>query len=132
MAYGYDVTADATGKVTVVGAFQGTVDFGGGALYTGMNGVELRLLRVRRRVLTHRSYIAAKRYGSGVNAQAKAVTNGVGGAVVAGFFTDTVDFGFGPVTSAGFTDVFILNSGRSSRAGYSCQCGKKFGNWAGR
>jgi hypothetical protein len=112
-AYGYGVTADAKGYVTVVGTFSGVIDFGGGPLDAGLttSGSYASAAYVAEYSATG-TFVAANRYTGASNTQAYDVANSPTGAVVTGIFNDTVDFGFGPVTSAGFNDIFILDTGR--------------------
>lgn len=105
----YAVAVDAAGDVLVVGHFQGTVDFGGGALaasggstdqdlfvakYAGATGAHLWSRRFGQG--------AAFDYGYGIAADA------AGNVLVTGSFWGTVDFGAGNLSSAGRYDGFAL------------------------
>jgi hypothetical protein len=110
---GNGVAVDSQGRVTVVGSFQATSDFGGGGLDAGLqsNGSYATAAFVAE-YSPAGAHIASNCYTGRSNTQAYDVTPTPSGAVVTGSFSDTVDFGFGPVTSAGFSDIFILNTGR--------------------
>ncbi len=109
--HGHSVAADGAGNVTVTGMFEGTVDFGGGPLTAPQGqGIALPNAYVVQYSATG-AHVASNRYGQS-NSASHDVAIGPGGAFVTGFFSGTVDLGFGPVTSAGFGDVFILKTGR--------------------
>ena len=116
-AYGYGVAADAQGNVTVTGAFQGTIDFGGGPLTTPVvNGFSGHNAFVAQYSAAG-AHLASNRYGeagnsSAGNTQGYAVASSATGAIVTGAFTDSIDLGFGPTASAGRSDFYILNTGR--------------------
>ena len=115
--YGYGVAADAQGNVTATGAFQGTVNFGGGPLTTpivsGFPGFNAYVAQYS----AAGAHLASNRYGeagstSAGNTQGSAAVSSPSGAIVTGSFAETVDLGYGPTPSAGSSDVYILNTGR--------------------
>jgi PKD repeat protein len=101
---GKSIAADGNGNVTVTGAFQGAVDFGGGALtsagsfdifvaqYAGANG----------------QHVWSRRYGGTGNDRCQAVAASTGSVAVTGYFPGTVNFGDGARTSAGSNDIFLF------------------------
>jgi hypothetical protein len=102
---GRDVAADGHGNAIITGSFEGTVDFGGGPLaaegYTDVFVVELDAGGM---------HVWSRRFGdAGGYASGEAVAaDGEGGIFVAGKFGGTVDFGGGPLSSAGNSDAFLL------------------------
>jgi len=102
---GTAVAVDSLGDIAVTGGFQGTVDFGGGALTSaGSNDI------VVGKYTGGGSYLWAKRFGGtgDDSSLAVAVDDFDGSVVVTGYFPGTVDFGSGPLTSAGSNDIFLL------------------------
>ena len=55
----------------------------------------------------------------------RSVSAANGDAIVAGYFTDTADFGSGPLSSAGGYDIFIA---RYSAGNGACQWARRFGS----
>jgi hypothetical protein len=103
------IAVDAAGNLFVTGYYQGTVDFGGGAL-TAVSGTDGFLV----------SYTAAgghrwsRRFGGGSGYFGTATgysvrTDAVGNVVVGGLFAGNVDFGNGLRTSAGLGDAFLAS-----------------------
>ncbi len=102
---GMSVTVDSSGNVYVSGFFGGTADFGGGAVtssgqdafiasYTGATG----------------SYRWSKPLGGiGSDAAAGIAVDPAGNVYVTGYFSQTVNFGGTPLTSAGGTDIFVAS-----------------------
>jgi hypothetical protein len=98
------IAVDASGNALVVGNFSGTVDFGGGPLAAaGAANAFVAKLDVNGQHMWSRQIGAA---GGGVGVAGVAV-DGDGNVLVTGYFSGTIDFGGGPVTSAGPQDVFI-------------------------
>ena len=94
------------GGVILAGGFAGTVDFGGGALAAlGDDAFVAKLT-------ADGSHVWSKRFGDPDN-QAKPqwvsgiVTNNAGDLFLTGFFEGKIDFGCGPLTSAGAADAFV-------------------------
>jgi hypothetical protein len=103
---GWGVAVDGTGNVTITGAFNGTVDFGGGPLSSPVNGDIF--------IASYSSTGAfrwARRLGATTDddwGYAVAV-DGSGNVTVAGVFSGTVDFGGGPLATAGGNDIFVAS-----------------------
>lgn len=105
---GFGVAVDANGDPVVTGIFGGAVDFGGGPLtnagfedifvakLSGADGAHLWSQRIGG---------MGGDYGLGVAVDPRA------SVLVTGYFFQTVDFGGGPLTSAGFDDIFLLKLG---------------------
>lgn len=93
---------DAAGRLALVGSFAGTVDFGGGTERSG-GGLDVFLARFD----PAGSHLASDRFGGAGDQRARAVALDVaGGVVAAGDFGGTLDFGTGPLQSAGDRDGF--------------------------
>ncbi len=101
----FSMSLDASGDVTVAGFFQGTADFGGGALtsagdwdifvakYSGADG----------------SHLWSQRFGGLSRDVAESVAVYTNGDVaVTGRFNGTADFGGDILSSVGSNDVFLL------------------------
>jgi hypothetical protein len=105
---GRGVVVDGSGNVLVTGYFQTSADFGGGPLtsagssdlfvakYAGVDG---------RHLWSQRWGGLSNDLGSGV------ATDSGGNVLVTGFFWNTVDFGNGPLTSAGLGDIPLVRRG---------------------
>ena len=104
---GYDVAVDAHGDLVLTGKFDGSVDFGGGPLSSvgkedvfvvklGPGGEHLWSLRLG---------------GASDDVGNRIAIDSHGNALVIGEFGDTVDFGGGPLDSAGGSDVFVVKLG---------------------
>ena len=101
---GYGVAVDRGGDVAVTGLFTYTVDFGGGPVTSaGSNDGFVAKLSG-----TDGAHLWSKRFGSTNVDYGYAVAVDAGGNVaVTGFFQGTVDFGGGPLVSAGLEDIFV-------------------------
>lgn len=99
------------GTVIVGGHVEGSsaVDFGGGPLPAGGN-TDAFLLGLG----SAGQYLWSKRWGDGLpQSVADIAAEGGGDVVVVGTFAGSVDFGAGPVTSAGGNDVFVARVGNA-------------------
>ncbi len=109
--WGRDVAVDVSDHVAVTGQFAETVDFGGGAL-TSAGGSDIFVADYDADGV-HRW---SRAFGS--NSTVTETGNGVacdpsGNVLVTGQFGGTVDFGGGPLTSAGLDDIFIASFGET-------------------
>jgi hypothetical protein len=101
---GYDVAADRSGNALLAGNFSGTVDFGGGPLTSAGS----RDIFVAKFSGADGSHLWSQRFGATDYDVPYAVTaDGSGNVIVTGSFYGTVDFGGGPLTSAGSYDIFV-------------------------
>lgn len=101
----YDIVVDGTGALLLTGGFVGTIDFGGGALTAAPGGSDAFVVKLNPAGLCYWS----KRFGgAGNNAGRSVGVDASGNVAVAGFFEGAVDFGGGPLTSAGFRDGFVV------------------------
>jgi hypothetical protein len=118
--YGSGVSAIADGGALVTGFFRGTVDFGGGPLNSAEGSEDIFVLKLGSsgiHVWSRRYGSVGPDHGSGVSATSD------GGALVTGYFRNTVDFGGGPLTSAGSWDIFVLRLGSSGNHVWSRRYG---------
>ncbi|MDH3215143.1 MAG: SBBP repeat-containing protein [Candidatus Krumholzibacteria bacterium] len=103
---GESIAADASHNVVVAGDFSGTVNFGGGSLVS-IGGWDMFLAKFD----ASGNHIWSQRFGSTVSSNAdgaRAVAvDGSGNIYLAGYFSGTVDFGGGPLVSAGGYEAFI-------------------------
>jgi hypothetical protein len=102
------ISVDGSGNIIVTGPFRNNVDFGGGPLYTyGYLYSDIFIAKLS----STGTHIWSESFGFGdmasQSSSSVAVDSG-GNSVVTGFFQGTVDFGTGPLTSAGADDIFLL------------------------
>lgn len=115
----HGVAVGPSGTIALVGHFQGTADFGGAPLRAegGLEGFVASYAPTG----THRW---SKRLGGPLFDIARGVAvDGVGNLFIAGSFGDSVDFGGGPLTSAGNMDVFVAGYGPSGQHRFSQRFG---------
>jgi hypothetical protein len=99
----YQATNDGDGDVLIVGKFQGSVNFGGGAL-TSAGGDDAFLVKL---ATANGAEVWAKKFGSTSQDIATSVAVGdLNQVAIAGQFSGSVDFGTGALVSAG-VDVFV-------------------------
>ncbi len=99
---GYAVTTDRAGNILLTGHLGGSADFGGGTL-TGTSGdAFLVKLDPGGAHLWSRHYGEAKPQNGG-----DIVTDAAGNIYFLGSFQGIIDFGGGPLESAGINDVFL-------------------------
>jgi len=101
---GRTVSFDSNGDVMVSGRFRGTVNFGGGAL-TSAGGDDIFLAKYEGSTGAH---LWSRRFGSVWDDFVSEVRTYCGGSsIITGAFWTTLDFGGGPLTSAGDEDIFL-------------------------
>ena len=101
---GLSIAADTSGNLLLTGFFRGAVDFGDGPIASaGASDILLAKLDASGNPLW------SKRFGDAATDQAgKSVAfDKFGNALLAGNFYGTVDFGNGPLVSAGGNDIFV-------------------------
>jgi hypothetical protein len=97
------VAVDSMGNVIIAGYFGGAVDFGGGPL-TSAGGLDLFVAKLD----PNGAHLWSKNFGDADDQAAQSVAvDSMGNVLVTGYFGGTVDFGGGPLTSAGGVDLFI-------------------------
>lgn len=99
---GYGVAVDPTGNIVMTGYFQGSADFGGGALSNQGSDVFLA------RYTPAGAHQWSRRFGGTGSDFGRAVSIDMNGDILAaGYFAGTADLGTGPLASAGGNDIFI-------------------------
>jgi len=100
--HGFGIDADMNG-VVFAGAFQDTVDFGGGPLVSaGANDACVA------RFDTDGVHVWSRHFGDAALQIGRRIAVGpAGSAIVIGGYQGTIDFGGDPLTSAGGNDVFV-------------------------
>lgn len=98
------VAVDAAGDVYATGSFSGTVFVPGGSL-TSAGGYDILLLKYAG---SNGTYLWSLRIGgTGQDKGYSIAVDGNGDVIITGFFVGTVDFGGGPLISAGGSDIFL-------------------------
>lgn len=98
------LAVDAAGAAIVAGFYRGSVSFGGGPLVSsGTNDVFIaKIDGDGKHLWSHRAG------GTGDDRAWDAATDAAGNVVIAGFFSNTIDFGGGPLVSTGSWDIFVV------------------------
>ena len=98
-----DVAFDGSGNVIIIGTFQGTIDFGGGTIFTnGLKDIFLAKLDPAG------NHIWSFGFGDATHQDGGAVAVDTSdNIVVVGSFEGGVDFGGGVLTSGGAADVYL-------------------------
>jgi hypothetical protein len=96
------IDADASGNVLITGTFGGAIDFGGGAhVSEGASDMFVAKLDAAGK------HLWSKRFGDAADQVGSGIFDAAGNVILAGAFAGTVDFGVGPMTSAGGRDLFL-------------------------
>lgn len=97
------IAGDDAGNVFVTGAFPGSVDFGGGLL-TSAGGTDIFVAAYD----ASGAHLWSRRFGGTTTDVGRDIAvDGDGNVLATGEFIGTADFGGGPLTSAGFRDVYL-------------------------
>jgi hypothetical protein len=98
-----DVAFDSAGNVIITGTYQGTIDFGGGTIFTsGLKNVFLAKLDPAG------NHIWSYGFGDSTHQDGGAVAvDDSDNIIVVGSFEGTMDFGGGALTSGGSQDVYL-------------------------
>lgn len=101
--YGHGVAVDRDGNVVIVGEFNGRMDLAGGALASaGLADVFVA------KFAPGGAHLWSRRFGGNLSDSGRRIAiDRDGNVVVAGIFRGVVDFGGGPLTSAGEQDLFL-------------------------
>lgn len=114
------IAVDGNSNIVVTGIFRGVASFGGDAL-TSAGTEDIFVAKYD----SSGSHLWSKRFGGTTREESHAVaTDNSDNIVVTGGFSGTVDFGGGPLTSAGHTDIFIAKYDSSGSHLWS----KRFGD----
>ena len=101
--FGTGIATDGAGNVLVTGYFGATADLGGGPL-TSAGLLDIFVAKYN----ASGTHVWSQRFGDTGNDQGRAIAvDGAGNVLVTGDFLGTVDFGGGPLTSAGGNDIFV-------------------------
>jgi len=115
-----DIAVDAANNVYISGGFDGSVNFGLGAL-TSLGSRDLFLAKLN----TSGTTLWAKRFGDAQEQQPGGITLDLGSAVYfTGWYRGSPDFGGGPLTNNGLYDAFLV---KLSSTGVH-QWSKRFGD----
>ena len=97
------VAIDAEGNILIIGRFRGKVDFGGGPLVSaGSRDVFVVKLDAAG------NHVWSKRFGGPNDQSGRGIaTDKDGNVFIAGTVWSTIDFGSGPLASAGLEDIFV-------------------------
>ena len=101
---GNSVAVDSLGRPVITGAFEGTTDFGGGGLVSaGDEDIYLAKFDAAG------NHLFSQRYGDIADSQlgTDVAFDSADNVFFIGAFYGTVDFGHGPLTSAGEFDIFV-------------------------
>lgn len=98
-----DVTTDATGNVVITGGFEGSIDFGGGALNSA-GSLDVFVAKFA----ANGSHVFSSRYGTSLSQGGVVIAaDGADNLYVGGIMRGTINFGGATLTSAGLDDVFL-------------------------
>lgn len=126
-SYGYGFFDEATGaaidsngNIIITGQFAGTVDFGGGILYTQDNSPDVFLLKLD----SSGNHLFSKRFGAALGEVGKALAvDASNNIVITGEFSRSVDFGCPDrLVATDLGDIFLV---KYSQAG-ACVWGRSF------
>lgn len=113
------VVVDSSDNAVITGYFSGTIDFGSGALQG--NGEAVFLAKFD----SGGSLVWGKRFGdSGIQTSRSVACDKAGNIAITGDFGGQIDFGGGPLQSAGGSDVFIAKLDAAGEHQWS----KRFGD----
>jgi hypothetical protein len=114
------VAADASGNVALTGSFRGTADFGGGPLNSAGGSSDIFLARFG----PDGTHLWSKRFGDTDSDVGTSVAfDGAGNVLLTGHFQLAADFGGGPLTSAGSSDIVVAKFSPSGNHLWSKQFG---------
>ena len=118
--FGEDLAVDSAGHIIIVGRFNDVVDFGAGE-HTSQGSTDIFALELDEDGNT----VWSKSFGGPAKDMGLSVAiSSVDDVVLVGGFNDAVDFGSGPVQSAGQSDIFVLAlDGKSGTPQWSQQYG---------
>ncbi|MFO0757824.1 MAG: nucleotide-binding protein [Byssovorax sp.] len=104
---GLGVTFDSQGNVLVSGRYAGSLDFGGGPLPAGTTSIRAFVAKLDA-ADGHHLWSAGFGDGGATAAATAVAVDSHGDVLVTGWFSGTIDFGGGPLVSAGGADIFLL------------------------
>ena len=105
--FGTSVATDGSGNLVLTGSIKGIVDFGGGPL-PGASDYDVFIAKFD----ANGNHLFSKRFGDAEDQYGASVaTDGSGNSILTGTFLGAVDFGGGPLTSAGAGDIYVTKFG---------------------
>ena len=125
--YGQSIAVDNSGNVYATGSFTGTVDFGAGNV-TSNGGDDVFVTKLNSSGAHQWTTTFG---GTGYDGGDGVAVDDSGNVHVAGWFTGTVDFGAGNVTSNGGTDVFVTKLNSSGVHQWTTTFGGTSSDWIG-
>ena len=101
---GSDIAVDSAGNVLFTGYFSGTADFGGGHL-SSAGGYDIFVVKLD----AQGQHLWSRRLGGTSSDFGRGITvDSAGNVLLTGEFHGTADFGGGPLSSAGDSDIFAV------------------------
>jgi hypothetical protein len=99
-----NIAIDAQDNIILTGQLSGSADFGGGAIASA-GSIDLFVAKLD----AAGKHVWSKRFGDAAGSQTgtSVAIDKDGNIVVVGYFDGTIDFGGGPLTSAGIFDIFV-------------------------
>lgn len=120
------VATDAAGNSIITGKFEGTVDFGGGAL-TSTSAFDIFIAKFD----SSGNHVWSDSYGGiGEDNGTSVAVDALGNVIVTGQFEQSVDFGGGTLTSAGGLDIFLVKLDPSGAHIWSDHYGNDLNQWS--
>jgi hypothetical protein len=103
------IAVDGSGNVVITGLCNGAFDAGGGPPAEASD-CGLYILKLR----PDGTYMRSKCFGlkNSLQMPQSAAVDASGNVVIVGYYFGTIDFGGGPITSAGYADIFVAEFGR--------------------
>jgi len=122
--WGQGIATDSWGNVSITGWFNGTADFGGGLLTSLNTDMFVAKFDANGNHVWSENYgDEGYQYGNGV------ATDPAGNVILAGTFEDTVDFGGGPITMAGYLDIYVAKFSYAPGVSAIADVGNDQGRW---
>ncbi len=116
------VAVDPDGNIVIAGTFEGSINFGGGWL-TSMGANDIYLAKLT----PDGSHIWSRSFGDAdIDVAGGLDIDALGYICLTGYFLNTINFGAGPMISAGSTDIFVAKF----HPGGACLWSRSFGDAA--
>jgi hypothetical protein len=123
-AFLQDVTTDSQGNVIITGSFTHNIDFGGGLLYVPFSSYGDIFLA---KFSPAGNHLWSKSFGDGTVQVGRAVAvDADDNVILAGMFSDLVNFGTGTLTCAGGVDIFVAKFNPQGVNTWSSRYGDNF------
>ncbi len=100
----FSVATDAAGDIAVIGIFNGNIDLGGGNLASASSNTDVFVGMFD----ANGTHLWSKSFGDIANDDCRSVAfDPSGNVIIGGFELGTIDFGGGPLVSAGAQDAYV-------------------------